>query len=87
MKPIDTVAVAGVTAIELNVAAVTVKVAEPDLPPNAAVIVAVPTDSPVAMPVDTTVATRGLPEVQRTVDADVNDADDQSKCPLQRKVG
>ena len=67
MRPIGTVAVAGVTAIELNVAAVTVKVAEPDLPPNVAVIVAVPIDSPVATPGDRTVATRGLPEVQRTV--------------------
>ena len=60
--------VAGVTAIELNVAAVTVKAAEPDLPPEVAVIVAVPAVTPVATPVDcSTVATGVLLEVQVTV--------------------
>ena len=67
VPPITTVAVAGVTAMELNVAAVTVKVAEPVLPPNAAVIVAVPTDSPVATPGDMTVATAMVPELHVTV--------------------
>ena len=68
MRPICTVAVAGVTVMELNVAAGTVKVAEPDLVPDVAVIVAVPADTPVATPVvDRTVAIRGLPEVQATV--------------------
>ena len=67
VRPIGTVAVAGVTAIELNVAAVTVKVAEPDLPPNAAVIVAVPIDSPVATPGDTTVPTAMASELHVTV--------------------
>jgi hypothetical protein len=57
----------GVTTIELNVAAVTVKVAEPDLPPDVAVIVAVPADRPVATPGDTTVATAMAPERQVTV--------------------
>ena len=67
VRPIGTVAVAGVTAIDTNVAAVTVKAAEPDLPPNAAVIVAVPDDRPVATPGDRTVATGVLPEVHVTV--------------------
>ena len=66
MRPIGIEAVNGVTTIELNVAAVTVKVAEPDLPPDVAVIVAVPTDRPVATPGDTTVATARVPELQVT---------------------
>ena len=67
MPPIATVAVNGVTAIELKVAAVTVKVAEPDLMPDVAVIAAVPTDTPVAMPGETTVATAIAPELQVTL--------------------
>lgn len=67
VRPIGTVAKAGVTAIEVNVAAVTVKVAEPDLLPDVAVISAEPAATPVAMPVlDRTVATKGLAEVQAT---------------------
>ena len=67
MRPIWTVAVAGVTAIDTKVAAGTVMVAEPDLVPDVAVIVAIPADTPVATPVvDRTVPTRGLPEVQAT---------------------
>ena len=57
----------GATVMELNVAAVTVKVAEPDLPPDVAVIVAIPTDLPVATPGDTTVATAMVPELHVTV--------------------
>ena len=67
MRPIGTVAVAGVTAIDTKVAAGTVMVAEPVLPLKVAVIVAAPADRPVATPVDRTVPTRGLPEVQATV--------------------
>ncbi|OGA06652.1 MAG: hypothetical protein A3H33_14530 [Betaproteobacteria bacterium RIFCSPLOWO2_02_FULL_65_20] len=52
---------------ELNVPTVTVKVAEPDLAPEVAVIVAVPTDTPVATPGDTTVATAMVPELHVTV--------------------
>ena len=49
-------------------AAGTVMVAEPDLVPDVAVIVAVPADMPVATPVvDRTVPTVGLPEVQAAV--------------------
>ena len=66
VPPIATVAVKGVTAIELKVAAVTVKVAEPDLAPRVAVIVAVPTDRPVATPGDTIVATAMVPELHVT---------------------
>jgi hypothetical protein len=47
-----------------SIAGVTVKVAEPDLSPDVAVIVAVPTDRPVAMPGDMNVATPMVPEVQ-----------------------
>jgi hypothetical protein len=58
-------AVGGVTAIELNVAAVTVKVAVPDLSPKVAVMTDVPLATPVAMPdVLLTVATLVVPEVQ-----------------------
>ncbi len=66
MRPIGTEAVNGVTTIELKVAAVTVKVAEPDLPPKVAAIVAAPTARPVATPGDTTVATATLPELHVT---------------------
>ena len=67
MRPIGVVAVAGVTTIELNVAAVTFKVAEPDFVPNDAVISAVPTDRPVATPGETIVAIARAPELQVTV--------------------
>jgi len=46
---------------------VTVKVAEPELPPDVAVIVAVPVDTPVATPGDTTVATAVASEVHVAV--------------------
>ena len=67
MPPIGTVAAAGVTAIDANVAADTVKVAAPALAPDVAVIVAIPVVRPVATPGDTTVATAALFEVQVTV--------------------
>ena len=63
VRPIGTEAVKGVTAIELNVAAVTVKVADADMPPDVAVIVAAPMARPVAIPGDTTVAVPMAPEV------------------------
>jgi len=66
VRPICTVAAAGVTAIDVNVAAVTVKVAEPALAPEVAVIVAVPADTPVATPDDATVATTSVPELHVT---------------------
>ena len=65
MRPIGIEAVNGVTTIELNVAAVTVKVAEPALPPKLAVMTDVPLATPVARPdVLLTVATLVVPEVQ-----------------------
>ena len=67
MRPLGIEAVGGVTAIDTNVAAVTVRVAEPDLAPDVAVIAAVPTDWPVATPGDTMVATARVPELQVTV--------------------
>lgn len=72
LTPISTVALLGVTAIDFNIAAVTVNFAEPDLLVSqvpqfrVAVIVVVPTDRPVAMPGDTTVATPVALEVQTT---------------------
>ena len=58
-------AVAGVTVIELNVAGVTVKVAEPDMPPKLAVMTDAPLATPVARPdVLLTEATLVVPEVQ-----------------------
>ena len=68
VPPIATEAVAGVTAIELNVSptGTTLKVAEPDLPPDVAVIVAVPPDRPAATPGETKVVTGRLFEVQVT---------------------
>jgi hypothetical protein len=58
-------AVAGVTAIDTNVAAVTVKVAEPVWPPKVAVMRAVPAATPVAAPdLSSIVATLRVAEVQ-----------------------
>jgi hypothetical protein len=62
---IATEAVAGVTAIDVNVAAVTVSVAVAVWPPKVAVMTDVPLATPVATPdVLLTVATPGVPEVQ-----------------------
>ena len=52
VNPLGIVAVKGVTAIELKVAAETVKVALPDFPPKVAEIFAEPTATPVAIPDD-----------------------------------
>ena len=57
---------AGVTVIDCKVAAVTAKLAEADLPPNAAVMLALPDVRPVARPVALTVATAVLDELQVT---------------------
>jgi hypothetical protein len=64
LKPAATVAVpvAGVTAIEVNVTGVTVRVAVADLPPIVAVMTDVPADTPVAIPAAETVATPVLAE-------------------------
>ncbi|MEO8169481.1 MAG: hypothetical protein ABI575_01295 [Oxalobacteraceae bacterium] len=65
MPSIGIDAVAGVTAMDTKVSAVTVKVPEPDLPPKSAVMTEVPLATPVAAPdVLFTVATLVLPEIQ-----------------------
>lgn len=59
---------AGVTAIEVRTAAVTVRLAEPLILPDVAVIVAVPAITPFASPVcRPTVATDVFDEVQLAV--------------------
>ena len=50
--------------MDCKVAAVTAKLAAPDLPPNAAVILAFPVAIPVAKPVESTVTELGLDEAQ-----------------------
>lgn len=69
VRPIGIEAVAGVTTIVIDdtSAGKTVKVAAPDLPPKAAVMIVVPAVTPVAMPGETTVATPGVPEVHVTL--------------------
>jgi hypothetical protein len=57
---------AGVTAIETNVAAVTVSEAVPLTAPDVAVIVAVPVPTPVVRPVASMVATELSDELQVT---------------------
>jgi hypothetical protein len=85
LRPATTVAVAGVTAIELKGAAVTVRVAEPDLVPDVAVIVAVPADTPVATPGDATVANEVLPEVQVTLEL-ISTVVPSEKVPVATRV-
>jgi hypothetical protein len=64
VKPAATEGDAGVTAIELNVGAVTVNEVEPLIVPDVAVMVALPCTTPVANPVVLfTVATEVFEEV------------------------
>jgi hypothetical protein len=58
---------AGVTAIDCNVAAVTVRVVEPFMAPEVALIVEVPTPVPVARPAAVMVAVAVLDELQVAV--------------------
>jgi hypothetical protein len=67
VEPVVTEALVGVTAIEVNTAAVTVSVAEPLIVPDVAVIVAVPGAMLVANPVLLTVATEGDEDFQVAV--------------------
>ena len=67
VKVLGKVAVNGVTAIELNVAAVTVIVAVADLVPLVAVMMEEPTATPVVTPVCKTVTADVVPELQVTV--------------------
>jgi hypothetical protein len=61
----------GVTAIDVSVAAVTVRSADPDMPPDVAVIIVVPAATEVARPLEPDalliVATPALDELQTTV--------------------
>ena len=59
---------AGVTAIDTNVAAVTVSVVEPLIEPEVAVIVVLPCVEPVASPAALIVATLVVPELHVTVE-------------------
>jgi hypothetical protein len=63
--PTDMLGLAGVTSMEIRVG-VTVRVADPDLIPELAMIVAVPIDTPFARPLLPTVATGVLDELQVT---------------------
>jgi hypothetical protein len=58
---------AGVTAIDTSVAAVTVRVVEPVMPPETALIVLVPAATPVANPPAVIVATPAVTELQAAV--------------------
>ena len=58
---------AGVTAIDCNVAAVTVRTVEPLIAPDVALIVEVPTPAPVASPDVLIVAVEVVPELHVTV--------------------
>ncbi len=64
--PAGTLGLAGETAMEVRVAAVTVKVVLPAMLPKVAVIVAFPAELPVARPLLLTVATGVLEELQMT---------------------
>jgi len=59
---------AGVTAIDCNVAAVTVNTVEPEIDDDVAVIVEVPTPAPVASPAALIIATDVVPELQVTLE-------------------
>ena len=59
---------AGVTAIDCRVAAVTVRVVDPLIAPDVALIVEFPTPAPVASPAALIVAVEVVPEDQVTVD-------------------
>src|ERR1700678_2617458 len=59
---------AGVTAIDCNVAAVTVSKVEPEIDDDVAVIVELPTPAPLARPAALIVAIEVMPEDQVTVD-------------------
>jgi hypothetical protein len=68
VRPAATEAVAGVTAMEVNTAAVTVKVADPLIVPEVAVMVALPCARLLANPVwSPTVATDVFDEAQLAV--------------------
>jgi hypothetical protein len=68
VAPLVIVGFAGVTAIDCNVAAVTVRTVEPLIAPDVALIVDVPTPAPVASPDALIVAVVVVPDDQVTVE-------------------
>jgi hypothetical protein len=64
--PLTMDGVAGVTAIEIRLAAVTVSTAEPETEPEVALITLVPCPVPVARPTAVIVAAAGVAEAQIT---------------------
>ena len=66
VAPAVTDGLAGVTAIETKVGAVTVRTVDPLIVPEVAVIVVNPALSPLARPPEATVATLGVEELQVT---------------------
>jgi hypothetical protein len=67
VAPLAIAGFAGVTAIDCSVAAVTVRVVEPLIAPDVALIVEFPTPAPVARPVVLIVAVAVVPELHVTV--------------------
>jgi hypothetical protein len=67
VSPLATDGLTGVTAIDCRVAAATVRVVEPVTTPDVAVIVEVPTATPVAKPAAVIVAVAGVAELQVTL--------------------
>ena len=66
VRPMAMLGLAGVTAIDCKIAAVTVSVVFPDLLPEVAVMTEVPTPTPVARPPGFTIATPIAPDDQMT---------------------
>jgi len=66
VAPVASELLAGVTAIETNTGAVTVRLVEPPIPPEVAWIVVLPAATPVAKPALVIVATAVFDEVQVT---------------------
>lgn len=66
VTPLAMLALAGVTRIDCKVAVVTEKIADPEMPPEVAVITDEPAAMPVTRPLAETVATAVVPEVHVT---------------------
>jgi hypothetical protein len=67
VRPLAIEALAGVTAIDCSVAAVTVSTVEPEIAPDVALMVDVPAEAPVAKPPAVIVATAGVAELHVTL--------------------
>jgi len=71
VRPVEILGLAGVTAMAVRVAVVIVSVALPDIEPDVAVMTDAPAETPVARPLEFTVATDGVPDAQDT-DAEIS---------------